>query len=52
MNPAGSMTTSVILRQAHLFQSFGLNGIDTDIACDDDRYFSEQAEGDRLSRME
>ncbi|MGX4803535.1 hypothetical protein [Bradyrhizobium guangdongense] len=27
------------LRQAHLFQRFGLNGFDTDAAGDDDRYF-------------
>jgi hypothetical protein len=28
------------LRQAHLFQRFGLAGFDTDIAKDDDRYFA------------
>ncbi|MEZ5820635.1 MAG: hypothetical protein AB7I42_01570 [Bradyrhizobium sp.] len=28
------------LRQAHLFQRFGLAGFDTDIARDDDRYFA------------
>ena len=28
------------LRQAHLFQRFGLNGIDTDIVRDDDRYLA------------
>ena len=28
------------LRQAHLFERFGLRGIDTDIVLDDDRYFS------------
>lgn len=28
------------LRQAHLFQRFGLGGFDTDIARDDDRYFA------------
>jgi len=28
------------LRQAHLFQRFGLGGFDTDIAKDDDRYFA------------
>ena len=26
------------LRQAHLFQRFGLSGLDTDIARDDDHY--------------
>jgi hypothetical protein len=31
------------LRQAHLFQRFGLGGIDTDIARDDDRYFAIMA---------
>jgi hypothetical protein len=31
------------LRQAHLFQRFGLGGIDTDIARDDDRYFAAMA---------
>jgi hypothetical protein len=31
------------LRQAHLFQRFGLGGIDTDIARDDDRYFATMA---------
>jgi hypothetical protein len=31
------------LRQAHLFQRFGLGGIDTDIARDDDRYFATLA---------
>src|SRR5882724_10052675 len=31
------------LRQAHLFQRFGLDGIDTDIARDDDRYFATMA---------
>ena len=30
------------LRQAHLFQRFGLNGIDTDISRDDDRYFANK----------
>jgi hypothetical protein len=28
------------LRQAHLFQRFGLDGLDTDISRDDDHYFS------------
>ena len=28
------------LRQAHLFQKFGLGGLDTDISRDDDHYFS------------
>jgi len=28
------------LRQAHLFQRFGLGGLDTDIARDDDQYFA------------
>jgi hypothetical protein len=27
------------LRQAHLFQRYGLSGFDTEVACDDDRYF-------------
>ena len=40
------------LRQAHLFQRFGLRGINTDIAFDDDRLSHGQAEGDRLSGME
>jgi hypothetical protein len=30
------------LRQAHLFQRFGLNGIDTDVARDDDRYLANK----------
>src|SRR5215204_849132 len=30
------------LRQAHLFQRFGLNGIDTDIVRDDDRYLANK----------
>lgn len=31
------------LRQAHLFQRFGLGGFDTDIARDDDHYFATMA---------
>ncbi|WP_087877682.1 hypothetical protein [Bradyrhizobium sp. ORS 285] len=31
------------LRQAHLFQRFGLDGIDTDFARDDDNYFKDAA---------
>jgi hypothetical protein len=31
------------LRQAHLFQRFGLSGFDTDISRDDDRYFATLA---------
>src|SRR5690348_9351886 len=31
------------LRQAHLFQRFGLGGFDTDISRDDDRYFATLA---------
>lgn len=31
------------LRQAHLFQRFGVAGIDTDLSRDDDRYFSNLA---------
>ena len=34
------MTISAILRQAHLFERFGLRGIDTNIAFDDDHYFT------------
>jgi hypothetical protein len=30
------------LRQAHLFQKFGLGGLDTDIALDDDHYLSSK----------
>src|ERR1700738_1692216 len=30
------------LRQAHLFQRFGLDGLDTNISRDDDRYLSEK----------
>ena len=30
------------LRQAHLFQRFGLSGLDTDIARDDDRYLAHK----------
>ena len=30
------------LRQAHLFQQFGLNGMDTDISRDDDHYLSQK----------
>jgi hypothetical protein len=30
------------LRQAHLFQRFGLNGLDTNLARDDDHYFSSR----------
>jgi hypothetical protein len=30
------------LRQAHLFQRFGIGGLDTDISRDDDHYFSEK----------
>jgi hypothetical protein len=30
------------LRQAHLFQRFGLGGLDTNLARDDDRYFSSK----------
>jgi len=30
------------LRQAHLFQKFGLDGLDTDISRDDDHYFTEK----------
>src|SRR5262245_12564917 len=30
------------LRQAHLFQRFGVAGFDTDIAKDDDRYLAHQ----------
>jgi hypothetical protein len=30
------------LRQAHLFQRFGLGGLDTDVSRDDDHYFSEK----------
>ena len=40
------------LRQAHLFQKYGLGGIDTNIVFDDDDYSEEQAEGDRLRGME
>jgi len=39
------------LRQAHLFQKYGLGGIDTNIVFDEDDY-QEQAEGDRLCGME
>ena len=31
------------LRQAHLFQRFGLGGFDTNISRDDDRYFATLA---------
>ena len=30
------------LRQAHLFQRFGIKGIDTDVSLDDDRYLSKK----------
>ncbi len=40
------------LRQAHLFQRFGLAGFDTDMSRDDDGYRAIEAEGDRLSRLE
>src|SRR4051812_12383674 len=30
------------LRQAHLFQRFGLHGLDTNIAHDDDNYFANK----------
>jgi hypothetical protein len=30
------------LRQAHLFQRFGLDGLDTDIVRDDDRYLASK----------
>src|SRR4030081_3338739 len=30
------------LRQAHLFQRFGLDGLDTNISRDDDRYLGEK----------
>ena len=30
------------LRQAHLFQRFGLDGLDTNISRDDDRYLAEK----------
>ena len=40
------------LRQAHLFQQFGLGGLDTNITRDDDRLSRRQAEGDRLSGLE
>src|SRR3954447_11772851 len=33
------------LRQAHLFQRFGLAGFDTDIAKDDDQYFAGKLRG-------
>src|ERR1700743_1087151 len=32
------------LRQAHLFQKFGLDGLNTDIARDDDHYLSSKLE--------
>ena len=38
------------LRQAHLFQRFGLGGFDTDISRDDDGYLASETEGDRISR--
>ena len=38
------------LRQAHLFQKFGVRGLDTDIAHDDDGYLADKIEGDRVSR--
>ena len=33
------------LRQAHLFQRFGLDGLNTDIARDDDHYLSSKLKG-------
>jgi hypothetical protein len=30
------------LRQAHLFQRFGIDGLNTDISRDDDQYFAEK----------
>jgi hypothetical protein len=39
------------LRQAHLFQKYGLGGIDTNIVFDDDDYLKDK-QGDRLCGME
>src|SRR3981189_438407 len=39
------------LRQAHLFQRFGLDGLDTNISRDDDRYLAK-IEGDRFPDLE
>ena len=38
------------LRQAHLFQKYGLGGIDTNIVFDDERLSEGKAEDDRVCR--
>ena len=42
MNSRGVYDDVCYLRQAHLFQRFGLNGIDTDIVRDDDRWLANK----------